>query len=137
ILNTNNHFKKINKINWFINDVSFEKAIFNLQFYQVINNKPSKKIVHNEINFTINSNTKGWLALNVEDLNIYIDGTKKIAAILKPKKIEFKKGTKEATIKMNANLTSVNFLTIYNNKDNKWETGPMNFPFYITVESYE
>ncbi|RRA95389.1 hypothetical protein EG242_05905 [Paenimyroides viscosum] len=137
IINTNKYLKKLKKVNWHINVVTFKKAVFNLQFYEVENNKPSKRIPHSEINFTVSENQKGWLVINTEDLDIFFDGTKKIAAIIKTQKVDFKKGEKEATLIMNAAFTTSNMLTMRSNLYEKWETGPASFPLYITVDSYE
>ena len=137
IINTNNHLKKLKKVNWHINLVTFKRAVFNLQFYEVENNKPTKRIPHSEINFVVNENQKGWLVINTADLNIFFDGTKKIAAIIKTQKVDFKKGKEEAALIMNGAFTTSNMLTMRNNLYNKWETGPASFPFYITVDSYE
>lgn len=137
IINTNENLKKIKKIHWHINKITFIKAVINLQFYEVENGKPSKHIPHSEINFTITENQKGWLVINVENKDIYIDGSKKIAAILKVQKVAIKKGDDSGNIIMNVGGTATNFLALRSNIYDEWETGPMNYPFYITVDSYE
>lgn len=137
IIKTNNYLKKLKKVHWHINGITFKRAIFNLQFYEVENNKPTKRIPHSEINFSINENQKGWLVLNTENKDIYLDGTKKIAAILKVQKIEFSKGKNEGYIIMNVGAATSNIMTLRSNIYEGWESGPMNFPFYITVDSYE
>ena len=137
IIKTNDYLKKLKKVYWHINGITFKRAIFNLQFYEVENNKPTKRIPHSEINFSIGENQKGWLVLNTENKDIYLDGTKKIAAILKVQKIEFNKGEKEGYILMNVGAATSNIITLRSNIYEGWESGPMNFPFYITVDSYE
>jgi hypothetical protein len=137
IIKTSDHLKKLKKVHWHINGITFKRAIFNLQFYEVENNKPSKRIPHEELNFSINENQKGWLVLNIENKDIYLDGTKKIAAILKVQKIEFNKGENEGYILMNIGAATSNITTLRSNIYEGWESGPMNYPFYITVDSYE
>ena len=137
IIKTSDHLKRLKKVHWHINGITFKRAIFNLQFYEVENNKPTKRIPHSEINFSIGENQKGWLVLNTENKDIYLDGTKKIAAILKVQKIEFNKGEKEGYILMNVGAATSNIITLRSNIYEGWESGPMNFPFYITVDSYE
>lgn len=137
IIKTSDHLKKLKKVHWHINGITFKRAIFNLQFYEAENNKPTKRIPHSEINFSINENQKGWLVLNTVNKDIYLDGTKKIAAILKVQKIEFNKGKNEGYIIMNVGAATSNIMTLRSNIYEGWESGPMNFPFYITVDSYE
>src|SRR5690606_24609283 len=83
VINTNNKLKKVKKVHWYITSADFKRAIYSLQFYEVENGKPSKKIPHESIHFTITDKTNGWLVIDVEVLDLYIDGTKKIAAIIK------------------------------------------------------
>ncbi len=137
IIKTNDHLKRLKKVHWHINGITFKRAIFNLQFYEVENNKPTKRIPHEELNFSINENQKGWLVLNTENKDIYLDGTKKIAAILKVQKIEFRKGENEGNLLMNVGAATSNIITLRSNIYEGWESGPMNYPFYITVDSYE
>jgi|SRR5690554_3124060 len=138
ILNTNNKFKKVKKIHWHINTLTLEKAIYNLQFYEVENGKPTDKISHPEINFTITDKDKGWVVIEVDDFDIYIDGTKKIAAILKTQKVELKSGTDGGTLALNLGIPAVSNLIV--GRDSyyeEWSKIPVNYPFYITVDSYE
>ena len=137
IIKTSDYLKKLKKVHWHINGITFKRAVFNLQFYEVENNKPTKRIPHTELNFSINENQKGWLVLNTENKDIYLDGTKKIAAIIKVQKIEFNKGEKEGYIIMNVGAATSNIMTLRSNIYEGWESGPMNYPFYITVDSYE
>ena len=137
IIKTNDYLKKLKKVHWHINGITFKRAVFNLQFYEVENNKPTKRIPHTELNFSINENQKGWLVLNTENKDIYLDGTKKIAAIIKVQKIEFNKGEKEGYLIMNVGAATSNIMTLRSNIYEGWESGPMNYPFYITVDSYE
>lgn len=137
IIKTSDHLKKLKKVHWHINGITFKRAVFKLQFYEVENNKPTKRIPHAELDFSINETQKGWLVLNTENKDIYLDGTKKIAAIIKVQKIEFKKGEKEGSIMMNVGAATSNIMTLRSNIYEGWESGPMNYPFYITVDSYE
>ncbi len=137
VLNTNNKLKKVKKIHWHINDADFKKAVFGLQFYEVENGKPTKKIPHTEINFTIKGKKNGWNIVNVEDLDIYIDGHKKIAAVLKTQQLEFYPNKKEASLSLNIGVAVGNVLVGRDSQYEEWEKIPMNYPFYITVDSYE
>jgi len=138
ILNTNNKLKKVKKIHWHIRELTLEKAVYNLQFYEVKNGKPTKRIPHADINFFITDKSKGWIVINTEDLDVYIDGTKKIAAILKTQKVELKKDTEEGTLSLNVGMPAVsNRITGKDSQYEEWENFPASFPFYITVDSYE
>jgi len=138
ILNTNNKLKKVKKIHWHINSLTLQRAVYSLYFYEVENGKPSKKISHADINFTITDKSKGWMVINTEDLDIYIDGTKKIAAVLKTQKVELKNGTEEGSLILNIGIPAVsNIITGRDSQYEEWEKAPANFPFYITVDSYE
>lgn len=137
ILNTNNKLKKVKKIHWHINNSTFKQAIFGLQFYEVVNGKPGKKIPHAEINFVVGENKNGWLVLNIDDLDVYIDGNKKVAAVLKALKVEFKKNKKEGSLSLNVGFAAGNNLIGRDSQFEDWMKIPMNYPFYITVDSYE
>ena len=138
IINTNNKLKKVKKIHWHINEFTLEKAVYGLQFYEIDNGKPTNRIAHEDINFTVTDKSRGWIVINVEDLDIYINGTKKIAAILKTQKVETKKGTKSGSITLNIGIPAVsNTIVGRDSQYEEWQKIPMNYPFYITVDSYE
>src|SRR5690606_32259290 len=133
----NNKLKKIKKIHWHIGSVGFIKAVYSLQFYEVENGKPTKRIPHADIHFTIKNTDLGWNIVNVEDLDIYIDGSKKVAAILKTLKVDLNK---------NANNNNLGVIVDFHagivlvDRDSQFVNRmkyTMNYPFYITVYSYE
>ena len=137
ILNTNNKLKKIKKVHWYITSADFKRAIYSLQFYEVENGKPSKKIPHESIHFTITDKTNGWLVIDVEVLDFYIDGTKKIAAIIKTQKVEIKGEKQQNYLMTNVGFTVSNGIVGRDSTFEDWMKFPMNYPFYITVDSYE
>src|SRR5690606_908115 len=137
ILNTNNKLKKIKKIHWHIGSVGFIKAVYSLQFYEVENGKPTKRIPHADIHFTIKNTDLGWNIVNVEDLDIYIDGSKKVAAILKTLKVDLNKKADNNYLGVNVGFAAGNVLVGRDSQFENWMKFPMNYPFYITVDSYE
>ena len=137
ILNTNNKLKKIKKVHWYITGADFKKAVYSIEFYEVENGKPTKRIPHEDIRFTITNNTIGWNIINVDDLDIYIDGTKKIAAIIKTLKVELKSNTEKNYLKTNVGFATANAIVFKDSEFEDWQKIPMNYPFYITVDSYE
>ncbi len=137
ILNTNNKLKKIKKIHWHIGSVGFIKAVYSLQFYEVENGKPTKRIPHADIHFTIKNTDLGWNIVNVEDLDIYIDESKKVAAILKTLKVDLNKKADNNYLDVNVGFAAGNVLVGRDSQFENWMKFPMNYPFYITVDSYE
>ncbi len=137
ILNTNNKLKKIKKVHWYITGADFKKAVYGIEFYEVESGKPTKRIPHEDIRFTITNNTTGWNIVNVEDLDIYINGNKKIAAIIKTLKVELKSNTQKNYLKTNVGFTTANAIVAKDSEFKDWIKVPMNYPFYITVDSYE
>ncbi len=137
ILNTNNKLKKIKTVHWYITGADFKKAVYSIEFYEVENGKPTKRIPHEDIRFTITNNTIGWNIINVDDLDIYIDGTKKIAAIIKTLKVELKSNTEKNYLKTNVGFATANAIVFKDSEFEDWQKIPMNYPFYITVDSYE
>ncbi len=137
ILNTNNKLKKIKKIHWHIGSVGFIKAVYSLQFYEVENGKPTKRIPHADIHFTIKNTDLGWNIVNVEDLDIYIDESKKVAAILKTLKVDLNKKADNNYLGVNVGFAAGNVLVGRDSQFENWMKFPMNYPFYITVDSYE
>jgi len=137
IINTNNNFKKIKKVHWHINEINFQNAFFGLQFYEVQNGKPSKKIPHPLINFVLTNRNTGWNTIDIDELDVYINKNKKIAAIIKVQKIEFKKGNNNGSYVLNIGLTLGNSTVGRYSQYEEWSKVPASFPFYITVDSYE
>lgn len=137
IINTKEKFFKVKKIHWHINGFTYKKAYFSVIFYEVANGKPTKRIPHESIYFTLTSKNIGWNTINVNDLNIYINGNKKIAVILKQQKVEFEDGKKEGSLFQNIGLTISNNFVTRSYASNEWLSLPASFPFYITVDSYE
>src|SRR5690606_19136304 len=105
ILNTNNKLKKIKEIHWYLTGIDFKKAIYGIEFFEVENGKPTKRIPHADIHVIVTNKSKGGIIVNVNDLDIYIDGHKKVAAIFKTLKVEINKDQK------NYLLTNVGFAT--------------------------
>lgn len=137
IISTNDKLKKVKKIHWHIGSVDFNKAMFNLQFYEVENGKPTKKIPHSKINFNIVKGSKGWNVINVEGLEIFIDGNKKVAAILKTLKVDLNKEKENNYLGVNIGSAIGNQIVGRDSQFEDWHKFPMNYPFYITVDSYE
>ena len=137
IINTNNKLKKVKKVHWHVNKIDFKKAFFGLQFYEVENGKPSKQIPHPPINFILTDKNTGWNVINIDELDIYINDHKKIAAIIKVQKIEFKKGNNTGGYVLNIGLTVGSSVVGRESQYEDWTKIPANFPFYITVDSYE
>lgn len=137
ILNTNNKLKKVKKIHWHIGSVGFIKAVYSLQFYEVENGKPTKRIPHADIHFTIKNTNLGWNIVNVENLDIYIDGSKKVAAILKTLKVDLNKKVDDNYLGVNVGVAAGNVLVARDSQFENWMKIPMNYPFYITIDSYE
>jgi len=137
ILNTGNKLKKLKKVHWHIKEASFSKAVFGLQFYEVENGKPGKRIPHPELNFSVKGGQTGWLVINMEDLDIYFDKTSKIAAVLKTQQITFDKSKGEGSLALNVGFAANNVMVGRDSQFEEWEKLPLNYPFYITVDSYE
>ena len=137
IITTNNKLKRIKKLHWHINTITFKKAVYSFQFYEVKNGKPSKRIYHPNINFTLTNKNTGWIVLDLNDYNIYIDGHKKIAVTLKLLQMEFEKNKKEGTFTMNVGFGVGNNTVARESQFEQWMKFPVNYPFYITVDSYE
>lgn len=137
ILSTGNKLKKLKKVHWHIKEASFSKAVFGLQFYEVENGKPTKRIPHPELNFSVKGGQTGWLVLNIEDMDIYFDKTSKIAAVLKTQKITFDKSKEEGSLALNVGFAASNVIVGRDSQFEEWMKFPMNYPFYITVDSYE
>ncbi|HUH25769.1 MAG TPA: carboxypeptidase-like regulatory domain-containing protein [Flavobacterium sp.] len=137
ILNTNNKLKRIKKIHWYITGADFKKAIYSVEFYEVGNGKPTKRIPHADIRFSITNNTIGWNIINVNDLDIYIDGHKKIVAIIKTLKVELNDSSEKNYLQTNVGFAAANTIVFKDSEFEDWQKIPMNYPFYITVDSYE
>lgn len=135
ILNTNNKLKKIKKIHWYITKIDF-KAVYGIEFFEVENGKPTKRIPHADIHFKVTDKSRGWITVNTNDLDIYLDGNKKVAAIFKTLKVEINKG-KENYLSTNVGFAAGNTFVFKDSEFEDWQKIPMNFPFYITVDSYE
>lgn len=136
ILNTNNKLKKIKDIHWYLTGIDFKKAIYGIEFFEVENGKPTKRIPHADIHFIVTNKSKGWINVNVNDLDIYIDGHKKVAAIFKTLKVEINKDQKNYLL-TNVGFATANTFVFKDSEFDDWQKIPMNFPFYITVDSYE
>lgn len=136
ILNTSNKLKKLKKVHWHIKEASFGSAVFGLQFYEIENGKPSRRIPHPEINFSIKNGQTGWLVVNMEDMDIYFEANK-IAAVIKTQKITFDKNKESGSLALNTGLALSNSIVGRDSQFEEWMKLPMNYPFYITVDSYE
>ncbi|MEG1267428.1 MAG: hypothetical protein RSE19_13215, partial [Myroides sp.] len=86
---------------------------------------------------TLTNKNTGWIVLNLNDYNIYIDGHKKIAVTLKLLQMEFEKNKKEGTFTMNVGFGVGNNTVARESQFEEWMKFPINYPFYITVDSYE
>src|SRR5690554_8028073 len=95
IINIKNKFIKVKKIHWHINDFTYKRAFFSVYFYEVANGKPTKRIPHEKVNFILTNKNNGLNTINVEDLDIYISGHKKISVYLKQQKLSLEIGKYE------------------------------------------
>lgn len=136
IINTNDKFKKLTSINWHIKDFTFKKAVFAIELYETYKGIPSKRINHKEIKMTISDTKNDWYTLDVSDLDIYIDGYKKIAVIIKTLDVVLNK-EQEGELILNVGLATSNQIIARDSYYEDWLKLPFNYPFFIVVDSYE
>ncbi|MBA5793345.1 hypothetical protein H1R17_02860 [Flavobacterium sp. xlx-214] len=137
IMNIKEKFIKVKKIHWHLEGFTFKRGFFSIYFYEVKNGKPYKRIPHQNINFILSNKTRGWNVINIEDMDLYISGYKKIAVIIKQQKIEFQEEKKEGSFFQNIGLTTGSTFFTRTSSDGEWLAVPASIPLYITVDSYE
>lgn len=137
VMNTKEKFLKVKKIHWHLEGFTFKRGFFSVYFYEVKNGKPYKRIPHQNINFILSNKTRGWNIINIENMDLYISGYKKIAVIIKQQKIEFQDGKKEGSFFQNIGLTTKSSFVTRFSPDDEWLAVPASIPLYITVDSYE
>jgi len=137
LMNTKEKFLKVKKIHWHLEGFTFKRGYFSVYFYEVKNGKPSKRIPHQNINFILSNKNRGWNIINIEDMDLYISGHKKIAVIIKQQKVEFDDGKKEGSFFQNIGLTTGSTFFTRASSNSEWLAIPASIPLYITVDSYE
>ena len=137
VLNTKEKFLKVKKIHWHLEGFTFKRGYFSVYLYEVKNGKPSKRIPHQNINFILSNKTRGWNIINIEDMDLYITGHKKIAIIIQQQKIEFQESKKEGSFFQNIGLTTGSTFFTRASSNSEWLAIPASIPLYITVDSYE
>lgn len=137
VLNTKEKFLKVKKIHWHLEGFTFKRGYFSVYFYEVANGKPYKRIPHQNINFILSHKTRGWNIINIENMDLYISGHKKIAVIIKQQKIEFQEGKNEGSFFQNIGLIAKSSFVTRFSPDDEWLAIPASIPLYITVDSYE
>lgn len=137
VMNIKEKFLKVKKIHWHLEGFTFNRGYFSVYFYEVKNGKPSKRIPHQNINFILSHKSRGWNIINIENMDLYISGHKKIAVIIKQQKIELQENKSVGSFFQNIGLTAKSSFVTRSSTDNKWLTIPASIPLYITVDSYE
>lgn len=137
VMNIKEKFLKVKKIHWHLEGFTFKRGFFSVYFYEVKNGKPYKRIPHQNINFILSNKARGWNIINIQEMDLYISGHKKIAVIIKQQKIEFQEGKKEGSFFQNIGLTSRSTFFTRTSSDDEWLAVPASIPLYITVDSYE
>lgn len=99
------------------------------------NHRP--KFLIKKINFTLSNKTRGWITLNVEDMDFYLNNYNKIAVIIKQQKVEFDEDTKQGSFFQNIGLTTGGTFFTRTSNNEEWLAVPASIPLYITVDSYE
>lgn len=137
VMNIKEKFLKVKKIHWHLEGFTFKRGYFSVYFYEVKNGKPYKRIPHQNINFILSNKTRGWNNINIEDMDLYLSGYKKIAVIIKQQKIEFQEGKNEGSFFQNIGLTTGSTFFTRASPDDEWLAIPASIPLYITVDSFE
>ena len=137
VMNIKEKFLKVKTIHWHLEGFTFKRGYFSVYFYEVKNGKPSKRIPHQNINFILSHKTRGWNIINIEDMDLYISGHKKIAVIIKQQKIELQENKSVGSFFQNIGLTTGSSFVRRSSPDDEWLTLPASIPLYITVDSYE
>lgn len=99
VMNIKEKFLKVKKIHWHLEGFTFNRGYFSVYFYEVKNGKPSKRIPHQNINFILSHKSRGWNIINIENMDLYISGHKKIAVIIKQQKIEIQENKSVGSFK--------------------------------------
>lgn len=137
VMNIKEKFLKVKKIHWHLEGFTFNRGYFSVYFYEVKNGKPSKRIPHQNINFILSHKSRGWNIINIENMDLYISGHKKIAVIIKQQKIEIQENKSVGSFFQNIGLTAKSSFVTRSSPDDEWLTIPASIPLYITVDSYE
>ena len=137
VMNIKEKFLKVKKIHWHLEGFTFNRGYFSVYFYEVKNGKPSKRIPHQNINFILSHKSRGWNIINIENMDLYISGHKKIAVIIKQQKIELQENKSVGSFFQNIGLTTGSSFVTRSSPDDEWLTIPASIPLYITVDSYE
>lgn len=113
-----------------------KKLVFQLQFYETKNGKPSKKINHENIYFTITNKSTGWQVFDLSERGVYIDDSiKKFAFTLKLVDASFEK--EYTGIEFNAGTAISNQMIIKFSEYENWSKIPINIPMYLKAKVYK
>lgn len=113
-----------------------KKLVFKLQIYEVVNGKPSKKINHENILFSISNKNMGWQKLDLTSHDIYIDSdVSKFAFTLKLVDADF--DSKSTSLIFNTGATVNNQLIIKTSEYDNWTKIPFSIPMYIQAKVYK
>lgn len=121
-----------------IKENTYKRLVYRLSFYEVSNGKPSQKINHEEILFSIGEKYSGWLKVDLSKKYIFLDNkNKNIALVLSLVDLQFNSDEKIGNLDFHIGTALSNPMVIKENTFEPWQKFPFNIPMYITVDTYE
>ena len=136
IIVSNKGLSQLESFHIHLSENQAKKLILKLQFYEVKNGKPSKKINHDEVFLSITNNENGWLVLDLTEKNIFIDSDiSKFAFTLKLVDADF--DSESASLLFNTGATVSNQLILKFSEYENWTKIPFSIPMYIKAKVYK
>lgn len=136
IIVSNKGLSQLESFHIHLSENQAKKLILKLQFYEVKNGKPSKKINHEEVFLSITNNDDGWLVLDLKEKNIFIDSDiSKFAFTLKLVDADFE--SESISLLFNTGFTLTNQLIGKFSEYDNWTKIPFSIPMYVKAKVYK
>lgn len=133
----NKGLSQLNNFNLHISKNPTTLSKYRLTLYEVKNGEVSTRIPHQDIIIVIRNGKTGWLKVDLEDYNIYLEkDIRKFAATLTLLERKSTDEDPKKNVYFNTSLAINQLLVLRQNINSNWMKVPLSFPMYFNATSY-
>ncbi|MBF9140596.1 carboxypeptidase-like regulatory domain-containing protein [Hymenobacter properus] len=131
----------VDSFRFYVSQNDFKPVRFRFVLYELTNDKPTRQLLTDDIQFTLPSQQTGWASLDLRSYNIELRKGQTVAAgiqWLEGEKLDPKGGPKRGALSGPGAFPSVGHRVLVRDKSEaEWRTLPVNVSMYLAVQEYK
>ena len=131
----------VDSFRFYVSQNDFKPVRFRFVLYELTNDRPTRQLLTDDIQFTLPSRQTGWVSLDLRAYNLQLRKGQTVAAgiqWLQGEKLDPKGGPKSGALSGPGAFPSVGHRVLVRDKSEaEWRSLPVNVSMYLAVQEYK